>query len=63
MCYKCNGVYDFDSEGRRQELLKCFDCHRNGGQEERKKKGTTVFSNINQLIQLILNSPCDMFTA
>ncbi|KAI8088360.1 hypothetical protein BDF21DRAFT_215900 [Thamnidium elegans] len=30
MCYSCNGIYDFDSDGRKRELLKCFDCHRNG---------------------------------
>ncbi|KAI7888995.1 acyl-CoA N-acyltransferase [Mucor mucedo] len=29
MCFYCDGVYDFDTEGRKHELLKCFDCHRN----------------------------------
>lgn len=29
MCFKCNGWQDFQQDGKRQELLKCFDCHRN----------------------------------
>ncbi|KAI8381139.1 acyl-CoA N-acyltransferase [Radiomyces spectabilis] len=28
-CCYCNGIYDFDEDGKAQCLLKCFDCHRN----------------------------------